>query len=60
MVGDKADRAKGQVKEKAGRATGNAELAERGRADQSKGELKKSGKKLVKSGKSLKKAIDKS
>jgi uncharacterized protein YjbJ (UPF0337 family) len=45
-VGDKIDRAKGQMKEKTGRATGNTSLTEKGRAEQSKGQLKKSGKAL--------------
>jgi uncharacterized protein YjbJ (UPF0337 family) len=45
-MGDKTDRAKGQVKEKTGRATGNVSLTEKGRAEQSKGQLKKSGKAL--------------
>jgi uncharacterized protein YjbJ (UPF0337 family) len=43
-MGDKTDRAKGQVKEKAGRATGKVGLEERGRADQAKGHLKRAGK----------------
>jgi len=45
-MGDKMDRAKGQAKETAGRATGNESLIEEGRADQSKGELKKGVKAL--------------
>ena len=45
-VGDKTDRAKGQMKEKVGRTTGNASMTEKGRAEQSKGQLKKSGKAL--------------
>jgi uncharacterized protein YjbJ (UPF0337 family) len=43
-MGDKADRARGQVKEKAGRATGKLGLEEKGRAEQAKGHLKRSGK----------------
>jgi uncharacterized protein YjbJ (UPF0337 family) len=45
-MGDKADRAKGKVKEKAGRATGNLGMEEKGRAEQAKGHLKRSGKSL--------------
>ena len=45
-MGEKTDRAKGQLKEKAGRATGNVGLTEKGRTEQSKGQLKKSGKAL--------------
>jgi uncharacterized protein YjbJ (UPF0337 family) len=45
-MGDKADRAKGQLKEKAGQAKGDQDMAASGRRDQIKGDLKKSGKKL--------------
>lgn len=43
-MGEKMDRAKGSVKEKAGRATGKPGLTEKGRAEQSKGQLKRAGK----------------
>ena len=45
-MGDKKDRVGGQLKEKAGAATGDKNLAESGRRDQIKGDLKKSGTKL--------------
>jgi uncharacterized protein YjbJ (UPF0337 family) len=45
-MGDKKDRASGQVKEKAGVATGDRRLAAKGRREQIKGDVKKSGKKL--------------
>ena len=45
-MGDKTDRAKGKVKETTGEMTGNRSLAEEGRRDQMKGDLKKSGEKL--------------
>jgi uncharacterized protein YjbJ (UPF0337 family) len=45
-VGNKGDRVTGQVKEKAGQATGNRKLAEKGRREQMKGDLKAGGKKL--------------
>jgi uncharacterized protein YjbJ (UPF0337 family) len=45
-VGNKADRAKGQAKEKAGEALGKPGLAEKGRRKQMKGDLKAAGKKL--------------
>ena len=45
-MGDKADRASGAAKEAAGRATGNRRLAAKGRREQIKGDVKKSGKKL--------------
>jgi uncharacterized protein YjbJ (UPF0337 family) len=45
-MGDKTDRASGQIKEKAGEATGNRKLAETGRREQVKGNVKSSGKKL--------------
>jgi uncharacterized protein YjbJ (UPF0337 family) len=40
-MGSKKDRAKGQLKEKAGEATGNRKLAESGRREQMKGDVKK-------------------
>ena len=45
-MSDKTDRVSGSIKETAGRATGNADLTEKGRREQAKGDLKKSGKKL--------------
>ena len=45
-MGDKADRASGKTKEAAGRATGNRGLTAKGRREQIKGNVKKSGKKL--------------
>jgi uncharacterized protein YjbJ (UPF0337 family) len=45
-MGDKSDRAKGKVKETAGRATGNTRLTTKGRDEQAKGSLKQSGKAL--------------
>jgi uncharacterized protein YjbJ (UPF0337 family) len=45
-MGEKTDRAKGQVKEKAGRMSGKAGLEEKGRAEQAKGHLKRSAKGL--------------
>lgn len=45
-MGDKSDRVSGQIKEKAGRATGNRKLAESGRREQIKGDVKSGGKKL--------------
>jgi uncharacterized protein YjbJ (UPF0337 family) len=44
-MGDKTDRLTGQVKEKAGRATGDRGLAQKGRDEQAKGDIKKSAKK---------------
>ena len=44
-MGDKMDRASGQAKEKAGKATGNPNLEQKGRDEQSKGNLKSSAKK---------------
>jgi uncharacterized protein YjbJ (UPF0337 family) len=38
-----AQRAKGKVKEAAGKATGNDKLQAKGKADQRKGSLKKAG-----------------
>ena len=45
-MGDKSDRASGSMKEAAGKATGNRDLAAEGRREQIKGDVKKSGKKL--------------
>jgi uncharacterized protein YjbJ (UPF0337 family) len=45
-MGDKTDRVTGQMKEKTGQATGNRKLAESGRREQMKGDLKAGGKKL--------------
>ncbi len=44
-MGDKTDRVKGQLKEKAGEAKGDSGLVESGRRDQMKGDLKASAKK---------------
>jgi uncharacterized protein YjbJ (UPF0337 family) len=53
LMGDKTDRATGQVKEKAGEATGNRSLAESGRREQIKGDVKSGGKKLKDAAKKL-------
>jgi uncharacterized protein YjbJ (UPF0337 family) len=45
-MSDKTDRASGAMKTAAGKATGNKDLAEKGRREQMKGDVKKSGKKL--------------
>jgi uncharacterized protein YjbJ (UPF0337 family) len=45
-MGDKTDRVGGQIKEKTGQATGNRKLAESGRREQIKGDVKSGGKKL--------------
>lgn len=45
-MSDKKDRVSGATKEAAGRATGNRNLAAKGRREQIKGDVKKSGKKL--------------
>ena len=45
-MGDKADRASGAAKEAAGKTTRNPGLAAKGRREQIKGDVKKSGKKL--------------
>jgi uncharacterized protein YjbJ (UPF0337 family) len=42
---DKTDRATGQVKEKVGKATGDAGLEQKGRDEQAKGDLKTSARK---------------
>ena len=44
-MGDKTDRLKGQAKEKAGQATDDPKLAQEGRRDQAKGNLKNAGEK---------------
>jgi uncharacterized protein YjbJ (UPF0337 family) len=41
-----AQRAKGKVKETAGKATGNDKLRAKGKADQTKGNLKQAGEKV--------------
>ena len=41
-----AQRAKGEVKEVAGKVTGDAKLRTKGKADQRKGNLKQAGEKL--------------
>ena len=45
-MGDKTDRAGGKAKEAAGKVTRNPDLAEEGRRDQMKGDVKKAGKKV--------------
>jgi uncharacterized protein YjbJ (UPF0337 family) len=45
-MGDKSDRASGAMKEAAGKAKGDSGLAAKGRREQMKGDVKKSGKKL--------------
>jgi uncharacterized protein YjbJ (UPF0337 family) len=45
-MGDKSDRASGKVKETVGKAKGDENLAAKGRREQIKGDLKKSGKKM--------------
>jgi len=45
-MGDKTDRASGKMKEAAGRAKRDPGLVEKGRSEQIKGDVKKSGKKL--------------
>ena len=44
-MGDKTDRLSGEIKEKAGKASGNPNLEQKGRDEQSKGNLKSSAKK---------------
>ena len=46
-MGDKTDRLKGQAKEKTGQAAGDPYLAQEGRRDQAKGNLKASGKRAA-------------
>ena len=45
-MGDKKDRATGQVKEKVGQATGDKKLAQKGRDEQAKGNIKAAGRKV--------------
>ena len=52
-MGDKTDRASGAVKEAAGKAKGDPDLAAKGRREQIKGDVKKSGKKLKDAAKKL-------
>jgi uncharacterized protein YjbJ (UPF0337 family) len=52
-MGDKTDRATGQIKEKAGEAVGNRKMAESGRREQVKGDVKSGGKKLKDAAKKL-------
>ena len=44
-MGDKTDRATGHIKEKVGRAAGDAGLEQKGRDEQAKGDIKKSASK---------------
>ncbi len=46
-MGEKTQRLKGQAKEKTGEATGDPYLADEGRRDQAKGNLKASGKRAA-------------
>ena len=46
MSDNKKDRASGKAKEAAGKVTGDQGLAAKGRREQIKGDVKKSGKKL--------------
>jgi uncharacterized protein YjbJ (UPF0337 family) len=43
-MGDKTDRVTGQVKEKAGKAAGDPNLEQRGRNEQTKGNVKRGAK----------------
>ena len=52
-MGDKTDRLKGHTKEKAGQAAGDPYLAQEGRSDQAKGNLKASGKRAAAAFRSL-------
>ena len=52
-MGDKTQRLKGQIKEKVGIAKGDATLQDKGRRDQVKGNLKKSGEKAKDAAKKL-------
>jgi uncharacterized protein YjbJ (UPF0337 family) len=45
-MSDKTDRASGAMKEAAGKVTRDPDLAAKGRREQMKGDVKKSGKKL--------------
>ena len=44
-MGDKTDRASGTIKEAAGKATGNRDLAQEGRREQAKGDITQAGEK---------------
>jgi uncharacterized protein YjbJ (UPF0337 family) len=44
-MSDRADRAKGHLKEKVGRVTDDSGLAQKGRDEQAKGDIKRSAKK---------------
>jgi uncharacterized protein YjbJ (UPF0337 family) len=44
-VAEKTDRVTGHIKEKAGRVTGDSGLAQKGRDEQAKGDIKKSARK---------------
>jgi uncharacterized protein YjbJ (UPF0337 family) len=44
-MGDKTDRVSGTLKETAGKATGDRGLAQKGRDEQAKGDIKSAGKK---------------
>jgi uncharacterized protein YjbJ (UPF0337 family) len=52
-MGSKADRTKGTVKEAAGKVTRNPELAEKGRRQQIKGDVKAGAKKVKDAAKKL-------
>lgn len=43
---NKVTEAKGKIKEKAGQATGDTDLEAKGRAEESKGDLKQAGEKV--------------
>ena len=53
---DKAEVAKGKVKEGAGKALGDPVLETEGKADQTKGDLKQAGEKVKDAGKKVKDA----
>ena len=53
LVGDKTDRAKGKAKEAAGVAADDEKLANEGRRDQAKGDIKKAGEKVKDAAKKL-------
>jgi uncharacterized protein YjbJ (UPF0337 family) len=52
-MGSKADRTKGKVKEATGKVTRNRELAEKGRREQIKGDVKAGAKKAKDAAKKL-------
>ena len=52
-MGDKSDRASGLMKEAAGKAKRDPDLQAKGRREQIKGDVKKSGKKLKDAAKKL-------